>query len=225
MKVIFEHYINRFSGTLYSLLFFGFLGLAVVGQNFNFSIPKNTKIRDVASFATNLDESGKLNVPEKKTSDLKTTFVSKVPETSSYSYVSSAPSSYASPSYGGGFGGGAAFAIYGATVVNNPQVDAGNGIMKYGSYPFYYAHSNRGFSTLKNIYEGQQIVVEGTTYTVARRVVYERSYLDGNASVRANIYNAADYVNYRKKQYKIALMTCGNGSNDSGEYRLILFLE
>ena len=107
--------------------------------------------------------------------------------------------------------------------VSDPSVDAGYGVKRYGA-KFLYGHSTLAFNRLKTLYEGDRFVVEmdgqTVTYQVSRRVVLSKAALDASSSLRSAIYGAA----YRGQAYDLALMTCGDGTNDDESSRLILFV-
>lgn len=104
--------------------------------------------------------------------------------------------------------------------------DAERGIVQYQS-TFYYGHSTIAFNRLKTVYVGDMIKVEDIngvvhTYKIAVRDVKSRAYLNGDGKIdgyTAGVYSA----NYYGTQYSAAFMTCGNGSNNDSNYRLILF--
>lgn len=211
-KVIFD-YINHYKGALYSLLIFGFLGIATVNLHFNFSVPKATKIRDIADFSIELKEQTKLSI-DKTSLSLASTFSAAVPRTSSSSATTSGLSATISDS--------GLFTISNPISVSNPAVDAGRGVKRYGE-KFLYGHSTLAFSPLKQLYVGDRFVVEMDgkieTYVVSRREVMSKSTLNSNSALRKSIYSAK----YMGKSYDLSLMTCGNGANDDSNYRLILF--
>ncbi len=218
-KVIFE-FITRFSGSLYSLLLFAFIGLSFLNSHFNFDLPSGSKIRDVSPITSSLEEAAKLSTP-KKTEEIASTFtpgVSSVPKASNFGFMNSVEAQHAALSRNSGM-----FTITNPTPVSDPSVDAGYGIKRYGS-KFLYAHSSLAFGPLKTIYEGGKIAVEMdgsyNVYEVARREVLPKSKLNASSGLRLAIYGAQIYG----ESYDLALMTCGNGSNDDSNYRLILFL-
>lgn len=98
------------------------------------------------------------------------------------------------------------------------------GVVKWG--PFYYAHSNLAFAPVKNLYVGNIFTITDSTgthtYEVAVRDVFEREYLNsraGKSAVTSPLYKAK----YYGTQYDISLMTCGDGTNDDSNYRLLIF--
>ncbi|MBR3256693.1 sortase [Candidatus Saccharibacteria bacterium] len=114
------------------------------------------------------------------------------------------------------------FYIKNPVSVSSPSKNAGFGVKKYGD-KFLYAHSTLGFSRLKTLNEGSEIVLEidgkAEKYIVSRREIMQKSTLDENSGLRSAIFSAQ----FRGNAYDLALMTCGNGENDDTNYRLILF--
>ena len=104
--------------------------------------------------------------------------------------------------------------------------DAERGIIQFQN-TFFYGHSTIAFNRLKTVYIGDEIIVKdinGTShrYKIIERMVRARHYLNGDGKsdgFTAGIYTAE----YNGNQYSAAFMTCGNGSNDDSNYRLILF--
>lgn len=104
--------------------------------------------------------------------------------------------------------------------------DAERGVVQYQN-TFYYGHSSIAFNRLKTVYAGNVIRVidaNGIThnYEIAVRDVKSKAYLNGEGKTdgfTAGVYSA----NYYGTQYSAAFMTCGNGSNNDSNYRLILF--
>ena len=229
-RVIFSNILDKFSnfsGALCSLLFLTLAGLTFLNHQLSFDIPASTKVRDAFDMAVPFTEVKKLDIREIKT-EIASTYVSSVP-TSSYYYASySAPVANTSRS--------TSFHIGEPAVVNNPNVDAGYGVKRYIDQrygyrgKFLYGHSTLAFSPLKNLYVGSQFTatIDGitATYRVSGRYVYNKaSQLDGggaNNSRRDSIYRAKDeYGNI----HSLSLMTCGNGSNDDSNWRLVLFAD
>lgn len=104
--------------------------------------------------------------------------------------------------------------------------DAERGIVQYQN-TFYYGHSSIAFHRLKTTYVGNIIRVidingNAHNYKIAVRDVKSKAYLNGAGKTdgfTAGVYSA----NYNGTQYSAAFMTCGNGSNNDSNYRLILF--
>ena len=196
----------------YSILFLLFLGLVGLSSRFNFSLNHTTAIRDVSDFSTDLGEIAKINL-DRKTESVATSFAHPVAPTSTSSTVLDTTSVSRT----------ASFSIKNPAPVSDPSVDAGTGVKRYGSH-FLYGHSSLAFSPLKTLYVGDTLTVEingeTKTYAVSRREVFSKASLDANSALRSSIYSA----NYRGNSYDLALMTCGNGSNDDPTSRLVLFI-
>ena len=114
------------------------------------------------------------------------------------------------------------FTIKDPASVKDPSIDAEAGVKKYGE-KFLYGHSSLAFDGLKTLYENDELILEegGKTerYVVSKRIVEKKSVLDSNSALRKSIYSAA----YRGKTYDLSLMTCGDGTNDDRNMRLIIF--
>ena len=218
---------SNFSGALCSLLFLTLAGLTFLNHQLSFDIPASTKVRDAFDVSLSLTELKKLDIREIKT-EIASTYASSVP-TANYYYASySAPAASTSRS--------TSFHINEPAVVNNPNVDAGYGVkryidQKYGyKGKFLYGHSTLAFSALKSLYVGSQFTatIDGvtSTYRVSARYVFNKaSQLDGrgaNNSRRDRIYRAKDEDS---NAHSLSLMTCGNGSNDDSNWRLVLFAD
>lgn len=117
--------------------------------------------------------------------------------------------------------------IYACNSVNCfTSKDAERGVVQYKN-TFYYGHSSIAFHRLKTIYVGNTIRVidingNAHNYKIAVRDVKSKEYLNGTGKTdgfTAGVYSA----NYYGAQYSAAFMTCGNGSNNDSNYRLILF--
>ena len=227
-RVIFSNLLDafsKFSGALCSLLILTLVGLTFLNHQLSFDIPASTKVRDAFDMSAPFAETKKLDVREIK-AEIASTFVSSVP-TASYYTSSSASSSRASI---------ASFHINEPAVVNNPNVDAGYGVkryvdQKYGyNGKFLYGHSTLAFSPLKTLYVGSQFTatIDGvtSTYRVTGRYVYNKAgQLDGggaNNTRRDSIYRAKDDYG---TAHSLSLMTCGNGSNNDSNWRLVLFAD
>ena len=218
-KVIFSLF-NRFPSFFCSLALFGFFTLAGLTQKLNLNLPKEAKVRDEVSFSgTAFPAAEKLDI-RSGSKDIAVSFAAAVPVTSR-TYItpqnSNPVSVVAQP---------VNFSIVNPTPVNNPAIDAGNSIMRYMTYGgrFLYAHSSRAFSPLKSNYEGGQITVtmdgQTATYKIAlRKVFVKATELDNNSARRLALYSSK----YNGQSYDLTLMTCGNGSNDDSNYRLVLF--
>lgn len=106
--------------------------------------------------------------------------------------------------------------------------NAQNGVVQYKT-TFFYGHSTLAFNDLKTRYVGDLLQIvdkNGTTHTyqVKQRIVKSKAYLNGdgkNDGFTSNMYGAK----YLGQKYSISLMTCGNGANNDGNYRLILFAD
>ena len=213
-KRVIINVISRFSGTFMCLGLFVLIGLGFLNNQLSFDIPASSKVRDAAGFTEPFEEAEKLDL-RSAVKEVASTYVSAVPVASYY-----APYAYSggsSSSYGG-------FHISNPTPVGDPSVDAGYGVMRYNG-TFLYGHSSLAFSPLKSLYVGSTFTVtmdgETATYVVRRREVFDKSTLDGSSSLRWSIYRA----NFRGSKYSLSLMTCGNGSNDDSNYRLVLFAD
>ena len=216
-KVIFD-YFHRYTGAFYSALLLIFLTLSGVNTWFNFDIPATSQIRDAGPILPNYSIAEPLHI----SSLLANSNVQDVPSTSTISSNYSAVRYFTQRR-------SASVASSGLTrfanikAVSSPSVDAGTGIKSYGT-KFLYAHSSLAFAPLKSLNEGAKFEVEQNgqvfTYIVSRQVVFNRaSDLDSNSARRKAIYNAS----YNGKTYDLALMTCGNGTNDDPAYRLVVF--
>lgn len=215
-KVIKELFL-RYTGALYSLLFFAFLGLARINTSFNFDL-KSASIYDAAPSVSTFSELKKLTPVDDSLVALSSSYVSNVPRTSA-SLVSAPRAASASN----------IFTINNPTTVSNPSIDAGYGVLRYNNGSnggrFLYGHSSLAFNRLKTTFIGDKINVEmdsaPSTYVVSARVVFNKSSeLDNNSGRRLALYNAK----YNGTSYDLALMTCGNGTNDDPNFRLVLFL-
>lgn len=226
-RVIFSNILGKFSslsGALCSLLILTLAGLTFLNHQLSFDIPASSTVRDAFDVTAPFTEVKKLDVREIKT-EIASTFVSSVPTASyytSYRAASGAPA--------------ASFHISEPAVVNNPNVDAGYGVKRYVDQrygykgKFLYGHSTLAFSPLKNLYVGSQFTatIDGmtATYRVTGRYVYNKaSQLDGggaNNTRRDSIYRAKDENGV---VHSLSLMTCGNGSNNDSNWRLVLFAD
>ena len=210
MKVNFSKFVYLFRGQLYTLLFLGFIGLSFLNNSLNFS-RNSSEILDAAPVSGTLAELPL--IPEVAPVEIEP--LATVPRTST-PYLFGASTSRAS----------SLFTIRNVEDVSDPSVDAGTGIKRYnyrGKNRFLYAHSNLAFAPIKTLYSGSTFsaTLDGVTktYRVVARVVFKKSELDSNSGLRAAIYSAA----YQGKKYDLALMTCGDGTNDDSNYRLVLF--
>ena len=210
--------IAKISGGLCAIMIFALAGLTFLHNQLNFDIPASNKVRDAAGFAHAFEETEKLDLRE-ISADIATNFTPYVPVT--YSYYGGSSSSQSS-----------SFHIAEPTPVSDPSVDAGYGVMRYvgpyGSH-FLYAHSTRAFSPIKWLYVGSTFTatIDGATatYRVSGRYVFNKSSeLNGSAnnSRRTRIYASKDE---NGTPHSLSLMTCGNGSNDDPNYRLVLFAD
>ena len=212
----FARFVAKYRGAIYSFLLFVFIGLSFLNNYFNFT-RKTSEILDAAPVLTTKSDLSALPlIDAKKTELINTSYVASTPSTSTR-YVFSNNSNSNQPTL---------FTISRVENVSDPSIDAGNGIKRYnynGKNRFLYAHSTRAFAPIKHIYAGGRFTatLDGVTktYRVERREVFAKSDLDSNASLRASIYSAS----YRGKTYDLSLMTCGNGTNDDSNYRLVLF--
>ncbi len=104
--------------------------------------------------------------------------------------------------------------------------DAERGIVQFQS-TFFYGHSTIAFNRLKTVYVGNEIIVKDINgvshrYKITERVIKSKAYLNGDGKVDG--FTAGVYAGrYNEIQYSAAFMTCGNGSNNDSNYRLILF--
>ena len=229
-RVIFSNILGKFSnfsGALCSLLFLTLAGLTFLNHQLSFDIPASNKVRDAFDAAAPFTEVKKLDIREIKT-EIASSYVSGVPASSHYYASYSAPSQSTARSAG--------FHINEPAVVNNPNVDAGYGVKRYIDQrfgyigKFLYGHSTLAFSPLKTLYDGSQFTatINGvtSTYRVSGRYVYNKaSQLDGsgaNNKRRDSIYRAKDESG---NVHSLSLMTCGNGSNDDSNWRLVLFAD
>lgn len=104
--------------------------------------------------------------------------------------------------------------------------DAERGVVQYKD-TFFYGHSTIAFNRLKTVYVGQKIKVvdiNGVTHTyqIMQRMVKSKSYLNGDGKTdgfTSGVYSGS----YNGTKYSASFMTCGNGSNNDSNYRLILF--
>ena len=230
VRVIFNHIFHRISnlsGALCSLLVLTLAGLTFLNHQLSFNIPASNRIRDAFDASTPFTEVKKLDARELKT-EIASNFVSSVPASSYYyaSYSAPAPSVYYT----------AGFHINEPDIVGSPDVDAQYGVKRYVNQKFgyngkfLYAHSSLAFSPLKSLSVGSTFIatIDGvtTTYRVSARYVFNKaSQLDGggaNNSRRDRIYRAKDENGVA---HSLSLMTCGNGSNDDSNWRLVLFAD
>ena len=212
--------IFRYSSALYSLIFLCFLCLAHINQQFNFSMPTNTKIRDALDPSLAFGDYTKLSEISTSSVNIPSSYISSVPRTGT-SAATSRLSDSSAPSI---------FKITNPITVSTPAIDAGRNILRYDNGKnngrFLYAHSSQAFAPLKSIYEGDKIIIglDGAinTYIVSKRVVFHKqTELDNNAGRRLALYSST----YNGVSYDFTLMTCGNGKNDDSNYRLVLFLK
>jgi len=210
-----------FHGPLGLVLIFALAGLTFLNHQLSFDIPAARRVRDAFDAASPFSEVTKLE-PHSGAKPLATTYTSPVP-TAGYYAPASRTGLTSAPATG--------FHISEPTPVPDPSEDARYGIMRYTGYGgrFLYAHSSLAFSPLKSLYVGSTFTatIDGVTatYRVSQRYVFHKATeLDGpsNNSRRTRIYSARDESNTR---HSLALMTCGNGSNDDGNYRLVLFAD
>ncbi len=221
--VIFSNIFNKlssFSGVLCSLLVLAFFSLTFLNNQLNVDIPAANKVRDAFDVSIPFNEVEKLDLREIK-GEIASSYVSSVP-VSGYRTTTAARSSAATTAN--------TFHISEPTPVYDTAVDAGNGVMRYMTYGgrFLYAHSTRAFNPIKNLGIDSTFTatIDGvtSTYRVAARYVYNKALeLDGNANNqrRINIYTARD----NGVRHSLSLMTCGNGSNDNGNFRLVLYAD
>ncbi len=210
--VEFTRFVSKYRGSLYTLLFLGFVDLSFFNNYLNFS-RTTSKIRDTIPVLKTASEIATLEpIKPLKTDESLAT----VPKTSTR-YIFGSSTAKAS----------SAFHIANVVDVADPSVDAGNGIKRFnykGANRFLYGHSTLAFSPLKRLYVGNTFTatLDGVTktYRVEQRVVFNKaSDLDNNAARRAALYTGK----YNGSSYDLALMTCGNGSNDDSNFRLVLF--
>lgn len=209
--------VSNFSGALCSLLFLALAGLTFLNHQLNFDIPASNKVRDAFEYGTAFSEVEKLDIREIK-NEIATSYVSSVP-VSGYHYAATTTNTSTS-----------SFHIGEPTPVYDTDVDAGGGVMRYMTYGgrFLYAHSTRAFNPIKYLYIGDTFTatIDGatSTYRIASRYVYNKANeLDGKANNqrRINIYTARD----ESGRHALSLMTCGNGSNNDGNFRLVLYAD
>ncbi len=229
-KGVISNFIERYSKALSSVLVFALTGLVFLSNQLNFDIPSSTKVRDAAGFIEPLTKVEKLETRELKT-EILSNYVSSVPSagyryTPTTTYVARAAASTSG------------FHISEPSVVSNPNVDAGYGIMRYIDSSrgyngnFLYAHSSLGFAPIKSLGVGSTFTatINGVTatYRVSARYVFNKAQqLTGggeNNKRRDRMYRGKDY-DAGGVQHSLALMTCGNGYNDDSNYRLVLFAD
>lgn len=228
-KGFISNFIGRCPKALASVLVFMLAGVSFMNTQLNFDIPASTKVRDAAGFVTPFAEIEKMDVREIKT-EIATNYVSSVPS-AGYRYAPAAYTASASAP-------ASSFHISEPSVVNNPNVDAGYGVMRYIDTSFgyrgnfLYAHSNLAFSPIKSLGVGDYFTatIDGATatYRVSARYVYNKAgKLSGNGDNnrrRDQIYRAKDF-DAGGVQHSLSLMTCGNGYNDDSNFRLVLFAD
>lgn len=117
------------------------------------------------------------------------------------------------------------FSIIDPVPTSNLSEDAGLAVKIYSqTNKFLYAHSTLAFAPLKNLYPNDKIYLEqsgtGNYYRIDQRIVFSKTDLNSNSARRAAIYSAQ----YAGHSYDYALMTCGDGTNDDEDYRLVLFV-
>lgn len=210
---------SSFSGALCSLLILILFGLTFVNHQLNVDIPASNKVRDALDLSVPFTEVEKMDLREIK-GDIATNYVSSVPVSGYRAPAASQTTSTATN----------VFHIGEPTPVYDTAVDAGNGVMRYMTYGgrFLYAHSNRAFNPIKYLGVGSTFTatLDGvtSTYRVSARYIYNKAAdLDGKANNqrRINIYTARD----GGVRHSLSLMTCGNGSNDDGNYRIVLYAD
>ncbi|MBQ3464420.1 sortase [Candidatus Saccharibacteria bacterium] len=221
MKQVISNLIYKNSGAFYAILLFGFFTLSFINTKFNYYLPAVQEIRDTASFAVNSPLKDHLEIND-RLATISSSYSSNLPKTSQISTIDASAAllsaRYTKISQSSGL-----FRIKNPVRVSDPSVDAGFGVKRYGD-SFLYGHSSLAFAPLKTLSVGDRLEIEDglktATYRIEKRIVLSKSELDANSALRNAIYNAS----YRGKTYDFALMTCGNGSNDDPNYRLILFV-
>lgn len=218
-KKVITAFLNRFSGTLYSLLLFGFLGLSFLNSEFNFDLPKNAKIRDTAPVSI-LSEIEKISNVKKPT-EIVSTFKSSVPRTASpYRYITNTIS------------------VNGASnsntlTISNPRpTDNCSYISPFESgvlscnEKFMYAHSSEAFNGIKNLSEGGIV----TVYRDGSVETYKIEKMERGMELARvqNFYIAMTrYAQYRGESYDLILMTCGDGTygpnGNNNAFRTLVF--
>ncbi|MBR3131143.1 hypothetical protein IKG31_01050 [Candidatus Saccharibacteria bacterium] len=221
--VIFSNIFNKlssFSGALCSLLILALLGITFLNNQLNVDIPAANKVRDAFDVSIPFNEVAKLDLREMK-EEIASNYVSSVPVSGYRAPAVSQPAAATTTN---------TFHIGEPTPVYDTAVDAGNGVMRYMTYGgrFLYAHSTRAFDPIKYLGIGSTFTatIDGvtSTYRVSARYVYNKALeLDGSANNqrRINIYTARD----NGVRHSLSLMTCGNGSNNDGNFRLVLYAD
>lgn len=209
---------HRYPSIFCSLALFGFFALAGLNQQLNLNLPSSVKVRDEVDFSTAFATAEKLDI-RAGTKEIASSFMAQVP-TAGYSYTYAAPAASAATT---------SFHISEPVASGNLEYILDWSPMRFTSYGgrFLYGHSSTVFSPLKAFYSGSTFTatIDGvtSTYVIRARYEYTKAELNGNSGLRTAIYAARDpYSNVR---HSLSLMTCGNGNNDDGNYRLVFFAD
>ena len=210
-------FINRFSGTLYSLLLFGFFGLSLVASHYNFSLPRTETVRDAADFVIATELLEKLEHVKSPAES-----GSAVPQTSRVSALTPRRVSAMS-----------GFSIKNPTPTSdNSTIRPGEtGVLVY-DHSFFFAHSDQAFDWIKYASEGDTFTVSrnGTVevYQIIKKQTLSMSGdYGGKRPVSAYYSSISKKRQFLGKTYDVALRTCGDGTTgrngNNNAYRTFVF--
>ncbi len=209
--------IEKFSAPLGLFMVFALAGLTFLNNQLNFDIPASAKVRDAANFAESFTEVDKLDIRSVEKS-LATTFAASVPS-AGYSYYAPATTSASATTFHIGepvLSGDLTYILDWS-----PMRYTGSGSR------FLYGHSSTVFSPLKSLYAGSTFTatIDGvtSTYVISTRYSLSKATLNSDNNLRTAIYAARDP--YTGVRHSLSLMTCGNGNNDDGNFRLVFFAD
>ena len=217
MKVSFSRFVFKYRGSLYSLLFLGFLGLSFVNNYLNFS-RSSTEIRDAGPTISALKTLEKIDLSEKKVeiaetnakAPLRTASSVRTGASSSFSIVNPAPTS------------------------DNSYISPYESGVKVYKDRFFFAHSTAAFNWIKYASEGDTFSVTRNgateTYRIAKKQVLSMSEnYNGKYPVSSYYSSISERSQFLGKTYDISLMTCGDGTTgangNNSAYRTFVFAE
>lgn len=225
-KVIFE-YINRFSGTLYSLLFLMFFGLAFVGTQFNFDLSKTSQVNDLINLDSSYAPLEMLSVDS---------LLSAAPEVKTPETSSNLPpvSTFISPSTIEGAAPSSDFTISDPAPSDCTSIGKFDTGVKVCNDQFFYAHSNYAFDWIKSASSGDTFTVSRNsgieTYKIMKKITLAMGReLNGFKSVESYYTSISKKQTFLGVHYSAALMTCGDGTfgvdGNNSSYRTFIFAE
>lgn len=209
---------QRYPSLFCSLALFGSFALAGLNQQLNLNLPSSAKVRDEVDFSTAFATAEKLDI-RAGTKEIASSFTAQVP-TAGYSYSYSYAASAASVT---------SFHIDEPVASSDLTYILDWSPMRFMNYGgrFLYGHSSTVFSPLKSFGKDSTFTatIDGvtSTYVIRARYEYSKAELNGNSGLRTAIYAARDP--YTNERHSLSLMTCGNGSNDDSNYRLVFFAD